>query len=221
MEEQNHLPMEPETLNRPDSAGEIPTASQPTASAAPTPAPQPTASAAPTPAPQPTVSEQPAPAPQPTVSAAPTPAPQPTASEQPAPAPQPTASTAPAPAPLPTMLSATPPYHGFAIASLVLGIASWALSLLCLFCCGGLLALPAAITGLVLGAVARHKGNEEDVSLVGIVLCGQSIVYIVVSSVLMGLFMWTVPELLNELAGEWQSAPPDWDMNNMLAFFRR
>ena len=176
----------------------------------PAPAPQPVVSEQPAPAPQPTVSEQPTPASQPTVSEQPTLAPQPTASAQPAPAPQPTVSAAP----LPTMLGATPPYHGFAIASLVLGI----VSIVC--CCCSWVMLPAAITGLVLGIVARCQGNKETVSLVGVILSAVAVGLILLVGVVAAAYWMAAPEILQELTEEFGSTPYDWDADNMLAFFR-
>ena len=169
----------------------------------------------PTPAPQLTVSEQPTPAPQPTASGQSTPAPQPAVSAQATPAAQPTVSAAPTPAALPTMLSATPPYHGFAIASLVLGI----VSIVC--CCCSWVMLPAAITGLVLGIVARCQGNKETVSLVGVILSAVAVGLILLVGVVAAAYWMAAPEILQELTEEFGSTPYDWDADNMLAFFRR
>ncbi len=54
---------------------------------------------------------------------------------------------------------------GLAIASMVLGI----VGIVACCCCG--VGLPCAIVGLILGIVARARGNRQGFSIAGIILC--------------------------------------------------
>ena len=54
--------------------------------------------------------------------------------------------------------------HGMAVASMVLGI----VGIVCCCCCG--LGLIASVIGLILGIVAKSRGNNEGFSLAGIIL---------------------------------------------------
>ena len=74
--------------------------------------------------------------------------------------------------------------HGFAVASLVLGIISIVLS-----CCtwAGLIC---GIVGLILAIIAKRAGNEETICTAGLILCviglALSIILLIVSLVLAG-----------------------------------
>ena len=66
--------------------------------------------------------------------------------------------------------------HGYAVASLVLGILS------IVFCCCWYLGLILGVVGLVLAIVAKKNGNEESICKAGLVL---SIIGVAISAVFM------------------------------------
>lgn len=76
------------------------------------------------------------------------------------------------PPPLPQVIYHTPeeppapPLQGLAIASMVLGIVSLALNCLCC----GMISWLTSLIGLILGIVARAKGNKTGIGLAGIIL---------------------------------------------------
>lgn len=70
--------------------------------------------------------------------------------------------------------------RGFAIAALVLGIAGLVLVWLPFL---AVVALPAAIVGLILGIVAMRKGQPKGFALTGVILSGVAILISVISMV--------------------------------------
>lgn len=66
--------------------------------------------------------------------------------------------------------------HGYAVASLVLGILS------IVFCCCWYLGLILGVVGLVLAIVAKKNGNDEGICKAGLVL---SIIGVAISAVFM------------------------------------
>ena len=144
---------------------------QPTPPAQPTPPTQPTAAWAP-PAGQPPVQ-------QPTQQI---PVYQSTPGQPNYPVTPPTYSSAPPPVLYP-MAPVQPPVpgKGAALASLILGIVSIVLTVTC---CGMIISWIPALVGLILGIVARAKGNKSGMSIAGLILCGLSLGLILVLTVL-------------------------------------
>ena len=70
--------------------------------------------------------------------------------------------------------------HGYAVASLVLGILSTVLSLV--LCCFWYLGLILGVIGLVLAIIAKKNGNEDSICKAGLVL---SIIGVAISFVFM------------------------------------
>ena len=158
------------------------------------------------------VPQEPVPVAEPVPAAEPTPVAEPTPAAEPAPVAQ---APAPVPAPQPTVIGMKPPCHGFAIASLVLGIVS-----LVLCCCNWIL-LPAAVTGLVLGIVARCKGNKEGMSLAGIILCSIAIALILIDWI--ASWVYVSSGFMTELEDILRNYGYDsfgWDEDLVLSFFR-
>lgn len=60
--------------------------------------------------------------------------------------------------------------HGMALASMILGIAG-----LVACCCYGILGIVLGAVGLILGIIARKHGNNEGISLAGIILSAISL----------------------------------------------
>ena len=82
--------------------------------------------------------------------------------------------------------------HGMAITSLVLGIVA---TVLC--CCCGMSVL-VGIVGLVLGIIAKAKGNNEAYSLVGIILNAVGIFLSIALAVYYIVFVFSDPEFIRE-----------------------
>ncbi len=87
--------------------------------------------------------------------------------------------------------------HGMAIASMVLGIAG-----IVLCCCCGL-SIITGIVGLILGIVARAKGNNEGYSLAGIILNGVALALTVAYVIYCVVVLATDPTFLQELEEAW------------------
>ncbi len=83
--------------------------------------------------------------------------------------------------------------HGMAIASMVLGIVG---TVLCC-CCGTSVVI--GIIGLILGIIARSKGNREVFSLVGIILNSVAIFLSIALVVYYIIAFLSDPEAMNEL----------------------
>ena len=83
--------------------------------------------------------------------------------------------------------------HGMAITSMVLGIVS---TVLCC-CCG--LSVVVGIVGLVLGIIAKAKGNNEAYSLVGIILSAVGIFLAIAMVVYYVVVLFNDPEFMREL----------------------
>lgn len=87
--------------------------------------------------------------------------------------------------------------HGYAVASLVLGILSIVL------CCCYYIGLVCGIVGLVLSVVAKKNGNDEGINKAGLVLniIGVSIgaIFVILLIIGAGASQYTYQELLKEL----------------------
>ena len=89
------------------------------------------------------------------------------------------------------------PLNGLAIASMVLGIVSLVLTCMC---CGMISWLPSLI-GLILGIVARAKGNRSGMGVAGIVLNSIALLFAFIMVVL--LFIGTYASGYNDNSIFW------------------
>lgn len=131
---------------------------------------------------------------------------EPPVAPQPDPATQyaPPAQAAPNPYTAPvTVLQRNTADHGMAVASLVLGIVG-----LVTCCCYGVMAIVLGAIGLILGIISRKHGNNEGVSLAGIILSSISlalgifffiyIVLVMIGAMSSGLYEEFYEEFMNE-----------------------